>query len=121
MDMYQDQIADSSSLKSTIATNMAYRWLTVPVRPLGEGCIPEPNHRFVQDDIKYGLCIIKDIAEKVDVQTPFTDKILKWHQKFMGEEFIVGDSLSGKDVKNSGALRNYGVEKADDLFLEKSA
>jgi opine dehydrogenase len=116
MDMYQDQISDPSTLRSTIATNKAYRWLQIPVRKLGNGCVPEPNHRFVQDDIKYGLCIIKDVAEMVDVPTPTIDRVLEWHQKFMGEELIVGSKLEGKDVGKSGALRNYGVTKAQDLF-----
>jgi hypothetical protein len=53
--------------------------------------VPDPipyDHRFYTDDIPYGLCYMKYMAEKTGVNTPFTDSIIMWAQENMGKEYI---------------------------------
>jgi hypothetical protein len=34
----------------------------------------------VQDDIPHGLCVLKDIAIMLSLNTPWIDKMIIWHQ-----------------------------------------
>jgi len=85
--MYGDGIRDKTNLRTVIATNKAYRWLTIPVtgNPV-DGYNPIPNHRFMQDDCRYGLIIIKSMAEIMNIDTPNTDEVIEWMQSIMGKE-----------------------------------
>ena len=42
--------------------------------------IIDKNHRFFTDDIHYGLCIGKWMAEKANLATPTLDEIITWAQ-----------------------------------------
>ena len=46
------------------------------------------NHRFFLDDIYYGNCIAKWMAEQLNIQTPTIDQILKWAQMIRQEQII---------------------------------
>jgi len=43
------------------------------------GVIPDIDGRLFWEDIPYGLCILKDIAEKLYVPTPYIDLMTEWH------------------------------------------
>jgi len=44
------------------------------------------NHRFFLDDIYYGVCIAKWIAEKMEIEVPTIDNILHWAQQIRNEK-----------------------------------
>lgn len=46
------------------------------------------NHRFFLDDIYYGNCIAKWMAEQLNIVTPTIDEILQWAQTVRNESFI---------------------------------
>ena len=48
----------------------------------------DQNHRFFLDDVFYGICISKWMAEQFDIQTPIIDEILLWAQEMRGEQII---------------------------------
>jgi len=43
------------------------------------GVVPNLDSRFFWEDIPYGLCILKDIAEMAQVPTPVIDKMIEFH------------------------------------------
>ena len=48
----------------------------------------DKNHRFFLDDIYYGNCIAKWMAEQLGIQTPVLNDILRWAQSVRGERII---------------------------------
>lgn len=46
------------------------------------------THRFFLDDVFYGNCIAKWLAEKFNIETPMIDEILNWAQNVRGEQII---------------------------------
>jgi opine dehydrogenase len=80
------------------------------------------NNRFFTDDIHYGLCIAKWIAEKMNLTVPTIDKILHWAQELRKETIIdkennlILDSPDLKEGFNSGIPAYYGFNTIDDII-----
>lgn len=79
------------------------------------------NHRFFMDDIYYGNCIAKWMAEKMCIATPTIDAILHWAQKVRGENFIDDENELIKDSADltarfkSGLPYFYGIDSIEDF------
>ena len=89
--MYDDQIADKSSLKRIFNTNIGYSKIAFPMVPVdksGEKVTLNLNARFFWEDVPFGLVILKDIGEIVGVKTPNVDRSSIFHQKFMPVKYI---------------------------------
>lgn len=80
------------------------------------------NHRFFMDDIYYGICIAKWIAEQLNINTPTIAEILRWIQTIRDEKIIdLNDNLilESKDLKapfKSGIPCYYGFKSVDELI-----
>ena len=80
------------------------------------------NHRFFLDDIYYGNCIAKWIAEQMKIETPTIDAILRWAQEIRGERIIDENNalqIEGKDLSaplKSGIPCYYGFCSINDLI-----
>lgn len=97
---YGDNVGDGTSLLTCYRTNLAYKGITVPVENTDvPGKVKCPaGHRYFQDDIPYGLCVFRYLADLVDVRTPEMDSLIEWGQKIMQKEYLVDGRLNGKDV-----------------------
>ena len=51
------------------------------------------THRFFLDDIFYGNCIAKWMAEQLNIDTPAIDEILNWAQKVRQEQILRNNKL----------------------------
>ena len=71
--------------------------------------VPDFAHRYLTEDVPYGLVVIQGIAEIVQVDTPSIDKVLLWAQEKLGKEYLVGSKLQGKDVASTRAPQKYGL------------
>jgi len=88
-----------TNLYTAIQTNAAYQGLKHPVKKTDDGkFVPGFSHRYMTEDIPYGLVVIRGIAEIAGVQTPNIDKVLTWSQKQMGKEYLVNSKLQRKDI-----------------------
>lgn len=112
---YREQILDNSSLKSCMNTNKAYNGLVHPMKQENGGYVPDFTHRYISEDIPFGLVVLKGIAECVGLQTPTIDEVIAWGQQKLGKEFIVGSKLIGKDLGQTRAPQAYGFNKLADL------
>lgn len=77
------------------------------------------NHRFFLDDIYYGNCIAKWMAEQLDIDTPTIDEILCWAQHVRGERFIAHNKLLIDSPDLSAPLKSgippvYGFKSIED-------
>ncbi len=83
---YGDLIADKTDIASVIRTNAAYANHTVPYTSVGDGkVIPTVKHKFFETDVAFGLCLYRDIAQMVGVETPFIDELILWNQNLIGK------------------------------------
>ena len=107
---YSHNISDKSTLYKAIQTNAAYQKINHPVKTTEDGkFVPDFTHRYMTEDIPYGLVVIRGIAEIVGAKTPNIDRVLKWCQEKMGKEYLVNSKLQGKDVASSRAPQRYGL------------
>lgn len=113
---YKDQISDNSSLQACMKTNSAYDGLIHPMKRVEGGLVPDFNYRYLSEDIPFGLVVIKGIAECVGVKTPTMDTVIAWGQKKLGKEYIIGSSLTGKDVSSTRAPQAYGFNTLEDVI-----
>ncbi|CAH1785598.1 unnamed protein product [Owenia fusiformis] len=115
--VYAADITDPTTLQSTLKTNKAYNGLRHPCVPAGDGkVLPDFSHRYLGEDIPYGLTVTKGIAEIVGTPVPVTDMVLKWCQEKMGKEYLVDGKLVGKDVASTRAPQKYGFYTLDDIL-----
>merc|ERR1719265_2664145 len=110
LDQYGEQIADRSTLAKMVGTNKAYSAAKTPVIRTELGVMPAPNHRVVEDDIGWGLCVIISIAEKLQTSglrasTTMMRMLVEWHQNLMGKEYLKNGKLQGRDIGELVLLR----------------
>ena len=114
---YFHDISDKSTLYKAIQTNAAFQGIKHPVKTAEDGkFMPDFTHRYMTEDVPYGLAVIRGIAEIVGVQTPNIDKVLKWCQEKMGKEYLVNSKLQGKDVASSRAPQKYGFTSLESIL-----
>lgn len=80
----------------------------------------DTNHRFFTDDIQYGLCIAKWAADRLALDVPTIDEIIKWAQELRGEVLIENGELKldSEDLKQkhkTGIPHFYGYQSIDDI------
>ncbi|CAD8087854.1 unnamed protein product [Paramecium sonneborni] len=114
---YGDQVKDKSNLKTVFRTNAGYATIQIPTKPVQGGVQLNTEARIFWEDIPYGLCILKDLSEMLGLQTPGTDKMIEWHQKFMNKEYIQKNSkLNRTLLKETGAPSKYGLDTLEKVL-----
>ena len=114
---YGGDIADKTNLMTALRTNAGYDGMTHPMirRDSGE-YVPDFAHRFLTEDVPFGLVVIRGVAELAGVPTPQMDRVLCWSQHAMGREYLVGNELRGRDVANTRAPQRFGYS-LDDILV----
>ena len=78
--------------------------------------VPNFQHRYLLEDVPFGLVVTKGVAQIMGLSTPETDRVLTWAQGRLGKEFMVGSELKGKDVKDTRAPQAFGFNTLDELL-----
>lgn len=117
MRCYPQDISDKTNLYTAIQTNAAYQGLKHPVKKTEDGkFLPNFSHRYMTEDIPFGLVVIRGIAEIMGIETPNIDKVLTWSQQQMGKEYLVDKKLQGKDISTSRAPQSYGFTTIESIL-----
>lgn len=117
MRCYPQDISDKTNLYTAIQTNAAYQALKHPVKKTEDGkFLPDFSHRYMTEDIPFGLVVIRGIAEIMGIETPNIDKVLTWSQQQMGKEYLVDKKLQGKDISTSRAPQSYGFTTIESIL-----
>lgn len=74
-----------------------------PMKNFENGWIPDFESRYFKADFSYGLSIIKEIANIVDVDVPNIEDTLLWYQKVTGNQKCF-------------MIENYNVKNVDDIY-----
>uniref|UniRef100_M4BL49 Opine dehydrogenase domain-containing protein n=1 Tax=Hyaloperonospora arabidopsidis (strain Emoy2) TaxID=559515 RepID=M4BL49_HYAAE len=115
---YGKDVADRSSLLQIFRTNLGYAGCATPLTEVSKGVFhPAVNSRLFWEDIPYGLCILKNMAELLgNFPTPRIDFMIRWHQRHMGVEFLTPDGqLNARELWRTGAPNKYGIHSLEDL------
>ena len=89
--------------------------LTLPMKKTENGFLPDFTSRFFVEDIPYGVCTIKALAELVSVSTPLIDTILAWYKKQTGKEYFKENGEFGVDIEETAIPQLYGIDNAEKL------
>jgi len=113
---YAHAIADASTLARAFSTNAAYRGVMAPMRQIApDAYVPDFGHRFLTEDIPYGLVVTKAIAQIAGVATPHIDTVISWAQEKMGRQYLVHSALEGRDAHPLRIPQRYGITTIADL------
>ncbi len=114
---YGKDIKDKTNLMTALRTNSGYEGITHPMIQTENGkYVPDFNHRFLAEDIPFGLVVIRGIAEIAGAPTPCIDAVLSWCQDKLGKEYLVGSSLTGKDLAATRCPQRYGFTTIPDIL-----
>jgi NAD/NADP octopine/nopaline dehydrogenase, alpha-helical domain len=113
---YGDVISDRTSLYTVTRTNAAYAGIEHPMQRTASGAyVPDFTHRFLTEDVPYGLVVVRGIAELAGVATPLLDDVLCWSQSKLGREYLLGRRLAGRDLGETRCPQRYGFTLEDIL------
>jgi hypothetical protein len=110
LDAYGPLIADKTSLMAALRTNSAHAGARHPMTEIAPGQFaPDFGHRFLAEDIPFGLVVVRGIAEIAAVETPTIDLVLAWSQERLGRRYLTGAGFDGADIASSRAPQRYGL------------
>lgn len=114
---YGPAIADKTDLMTAVRTNAAYAGIPHPMTEVERGrFVPDYGHRFMTEDVPYGLVVLRGIAEIAGVATPSIDRVLRWSQQVLGKEYLTPAGLAGRDLGETRSPQRYGLGEVADLL-----
>jgi NAD/NADP octopine/nopaline dehydrogenase, alpha-helical domain len=118
---YGEQVKDRSNTWSVFTSNTGYRVMTVPMVQDGNNdFVLNTKARTFVEDIPFGLVVLKDLAELVQVEVPFITECIVWHQQMMGKDYVVDGKLNRALIHETGAPSKYGFDSIDKLIAHYS-
>lgn len=79
------EIAFKKDLTAKIRSIEALADRPFPMLPVDGGFIPDRGSYYFTEDMVYGLSTLKAIFSVAGIESPVTDKILRWGKQVMGE------------------------------------
>jgi hypothetical protein len=117
IDCYGDDIGDKTNLMTALRTNSGYAGITHPMIKLTDDrYAPDFTHRFLAEDVPFGLVVVRGVAELAGVRTPRLDSVLCWCQSKMAKEYLVGSRLAGRDIATTRSPQRYGFTKLSEIL-----
>jgi hypothetical protein len=114
--------SSNANIKESFTNSKTLNQIATPVIQNEAGLwIFDKNHRFFTDDLYYGLAIARWIGQKLALDTPIIDRILRWAQHVVNntvldENGIVEvDRSSNPDFKH-GIPSTYGFSSIADIM-----
>jgi len=115
LDCYGGQMGDESTLGSCMRTNPGYKGLTHPCLEVEGGFVPDLKYRYLSEDVPTGMCFNMGLGEIIGVPMPMTASVLTWAQECIGQEFMVGGKMTGKDIARTRAPQATGITTIKDF------
>ncbi len=114
--------SENTDIRESFTTSHTLGAIKPPTIQLESGeWVIDKDHRFFTDDIHYGLCIAKWLADQLELEVPTIDNIISWAQELRGENIIEGNKLlldSESLTKEfvSGIPPVYGITNVDQII-----
>lgn len=117
MNCYRADIEDKTNLWTALRTNAGYAHIEHPMTQTADGrYVPDFQHRFLMEDVPFGLVVVRSIAEIAGVPTPGIDEVLLWCQEKMGRQYLVNFRLVGRDIGETRCAFRYGLTTLEDIL-----
>ncbi len=117
IDYYGANISDASNLMMALRTNAGYEGITHPVIQAPDGGYrPDFHHRFLTEDVPFGLVVMRGVAALAGVPTPHMDEVITWSQERMSRQYLRRGQLQGRDLQSSRCPQRYGISDIDELL-----
>lgn len=94
----------------------SFRDLTLPMKKVEEGFIPDFSSRFFTEDIPFGVCLMKGLAQIVGVDTPAFDEVLEWYRRMTGKCYYFPDGSYGPDAEEAAIPQRFGISSVERLL-----
>ena len=108
---------DAVSLTRKIRSIEAFKGIKMTMVAHGNKFKVDYTNRYFTEDVPYGLLIIKSLGLLLEEETPMIDRVILWMQKKMGKCYLANDNkLTGKDIRESGIVQNFGINTIEDLY-----
>ena len=106
---YPTQTQDFSTVASCFRTGPG-SGMSCPMTEVTSGrFVPNFSHRFLSEEVPFGLAVTRAIAELAGVETPGIDTVILWAQEKLGKEYLVDGKLAGRDTLELPLPQNHGV------------
>ncbi|XP_046578017.1 opine dehydrogenase-like [Haliotis rubra] len=115
IESYGCEISNPSSLKTVLVTNKTYEGMVHPMKEVKGGYVPDFQHRYLSEDVPFGLVVVKGMAKIVGLKTPVIDEVIRWGQQKLGKVYIEGTELTGEHLCETRAPQVYGIKTLKDL------
>ncbi|XP_013410793.1 octopine dehydrogenase [Lingula anatina] len=117
LECYPDEIENKNTLTTVLKTNKAYNGIKHPMKSVDGGkFLPDYTHRYLAEDVPFGLAVVKGIADIAGVETPNIDKVIVWAQTKLGKEYMVNGKMTGKDIKSTRCPQAFGYKTVNDIL-----
>lgn len=113
---YGSMVKDRTNLRTIFTSNTGYRLMKVPMIRERDGFMINVKARIFTEDIPFGLCVLKGVAELLDIDVPFVTSAIEWHQKLMGKEFVRNGRLNMEEIAQTGAPQRFGFDSIEKLI-----
>ena len=94
----------------------AFKAVLVPLRKDKDGFIPDLSSRMFVEDYPFGVCIIKDFAMMLGVDTPAIDLLLAFYERFSGHKYFNSNGTYADEIKDTGVPGIHGLKTKDDVI-----
>ena len=94
----------------------SFKVVAVPLKQEGDGYIPDLESRMFVEDYPFGVCIIKDFALILGVETPTVDMLLDFYEKLSGHKYFDSDGSYTEEIKNTGIPGINGLKTKEDII-----
>lgn len=97
-----------------LSSIQAFKGIKSPMIKVENGYKIDKGNRYFLEDFDFGLIILKALAQLVNVDTPYMNKILYWFEIVVERKILKNDLL----VENANWLipQNYGIKTKEDLL-----
>ena len=112
--------SENTDIRESFVASKTLGAIKPPVQQDADGqWVIDTDHRFFTDDLSYGVCIAKWMAQELEVSVPTIDAIIEWAQELRGEDYIENGRLLVDSDSLAGPLRSgippvYGMRTIDD-------
>lgn len=94
----------------------AFKAVMVPLRAQGEGFVPDLDSRMFIEDYPFGVCIFKDLALMLGIDTPTIDLLLRFYERLSGHRYFEHDGTYTDEIQNTAVPRINGLGTKDELI-----
>lgn len=116
---YKGSIQNDATLESCLRTNRVTQTLLHPMQPDSQGGFkPNFQHRYMTEDIPYGLLPLKGFSTLTETATPMLDRILSWSQEILDTPWIQAGCLT--EIAKKKPVRTpqrFGIDKFNKLIV----